>query len=474
MSTTPGRLAAAARLELVDVLQATGGELARLGAVTAFGGVTTDSRTIEPGELFVAIQGETHDGHAFLGAALDRGAGGLVVEAGTPLDGLDATIVSVRESLAALGDLAAYHRRRHPVPLLAVAGSNGKTTTKEMLATILRAAYGEDHVVATRGSQNNLVGLPLTLLRVGAGTRVVVLEIGMNAPGEVWRLAEIAQPDVGLVTCIAEEHLQGVGSLRGAAEANAELYRRLRPSGTAIANADDPLVRAVVLSAFAGHRVLFGDAGDVRASDVVDGGVEGTRFVLEADGTRTPVRLAVAGRHNVSNALAATAAARAVGVPLEVACRALETFSAPSMRMQRMTLASGVVVLNDCYNANPGSMAAAVQTLAASRAARRLAALGEMLELGASAEQAHRDLGRRVGEARVDGLFLMGTHATVVRDGAVAAGLPAERITIAPTHDALATALRAILRDGDLLLLKGSRGAALEKVLRQLGPERSA
>src|SRR6185436_15989209 len=214
--------------------------------------------------------------------------------------GLDGTVIVVRETLAALGDLAAAHRRRHPVPLLAVAGSNGKTTTKEMLAAILRAAYGEAHVVATRGSQNNLVGLPLTLLRVGTETRVVVLEVGMNAPGEVWRLAEIARPDVALITCVAEEHLQGVGSIRGAAEANAELYRRLRPSGTAVVNADDPLVRAVG-AAFDGRRVLFGDDGDVRALDVVDEGIDGTRFVLDAAGERRTVRLQVAGRHNVAN-----------------------------------------------------------------------------------------------------------------------------------------------------------------------------
>jgi UDP-N-acetylmuramoyl-tripeptide--D-alanyl-D-alanine ligase len=472
MSATPGRLAAAARLELVDVLEVTGGELARLGACTTFAGVTTDSRTIEAGELFVAVRGETHDGHAFLRDALARGAGGLVVEAGTALGDLDATVVTARDTLAALGDVAARHRRRHPVPLLAVAGSNGKTTTKEMLATILRAAHGEAHVVATRGSQNNLVGLPLTLLRVGADTRVVVLEIGMNAPGEVWRLAEIAQPDVGLITCIAEEHLAGVGSIRGAAEANAELYRRLRPSGTAIANADDPLVRDVA-AAFAGRRIFFGDAGDVRAHDVVDEGVEGTRFEVEADGERAAVRLQVAGRHNVSNALAATAAARAVGVPLEVVCRALGTFTAPTMRMQRLTLASGVVVLNDCYNANPGSMAAALQTLAASRAARRVAALGEMLELGPGSERAHREIGRRAAEARVDALVLMGTYAAAVRDGAIAAGLPGDRITITPTHAAMADALQAILVADDLLLLKGSRGAALERVL-QLLMERSA
>jgi UDP-N-acetylmuramoyl-tripeptide--D-alanyl-D-alanine ligase len=469
MSAAAGRLAAGASFTLADVLAATGGELARLGAAVDLHGVTTDTRTLEPGELFVAIRGERHDGHAHVAEAARRGAGAIVVEAGTELDGVACTAIVVRETLAALGDVAALHRRRHAIPLVAVAGSNGKTTTKEMLATILRHAYGEAHVVATRGSQNNLVGLPLTLLRVDAETRVAVLEIGMNAPGEVWRLAEIAAPDVGLITCIAEEHLQGVGSIRGAALANAELYRRLRPSGTAVVNADDPLV-ASVADAFAGRRIRFGDAGEVRAHDVVDEGVAGTRFVLDAAGETAPVRLAVAGRHNVSNALGATAAARAIGVPLATIVAGLEAFRAPTMRMQLVTLPSGVRVLNDCYNANPGSMAAALQTLGASRAVRRIAALGEMLELGAAAEAAHRELGTRAAATGVDALLLMGTHAARVREGATAAGMPAERVLIFDSHEALARALATLLRPGDLLLLKGSRGAALERVLQALGP----
>jgi UDP-N-acetylmuramoyl-tripeptide--D-alanyl-D-alanine ligase len=247
----------------------------------------------------------------------------------------------------------------------------------------------------------------------------------------------------------------------------------MRPSGTAIVNVDDPLLRDVA-HVFDGRRVSFGDGGDVHALDVVDEGIDGTRFVLATPTERREVRLEVAGRHNVSNALAATAAALAVGVPLETACRALETFSAPTMRMQRLTLASGVVVLNDCYNANPGSMAAAIQTLSASHAPRRFAVLGEMLELGASAESAHREVGRLAGAAGVNGLFLIGTHAALVRDAAVAAGLPADRVTVAGTHDALADALRGVLEAGDLVLLKGSRGAAMEKVLRRLEPGRSA
>jgi UDP-N-acetylmuramoyl-tripeptide--D-alanyl-D-alanine ligase len=458
---------------LAEVLSATGGELARMGTAVAVRGVQIDTRALAPGELFVALRGERHDGHDYLGDAVARGAAAVVVERGTPLDGIGCTAIVVRETLAALGDLAAHHRHRHPIPLIAVGGSNGKTTTKSMVAAMLEQAYGAAHVVATRGSRNNLIGMPETLLGLDDTTRVAVLEMGMNAPGEMWRLAEIAEPDVGLVTCIAEEHLAGVGSLRGAAEANGELYRRLRPSGTAVVNADDPFVRDIA-RAFGGRHLSFGDAGQVRAHDVVDEGVYGTAFELDTGSERRRLRLRIAGRHNVSNALAATAAALAVDVPLDAICTALERIEAPSMRMEVLALTSGITVLNDCYNANPGSMAAALQTLAASAATRRFAALGEMLELGASAESAHDEVGRRAAAARVDGLFLMGTHAARVRDAAVAAGLAADRIVIAPTHDAMAEALRATLRTGDLLLVKGSRGAALERVVRQLDPEPAA
>jgi UDP-N-acetylmuramoyl-tripeptide--D-alanyl-D-alanine ligase len=464
------RLAAAAAFTLAEVLQATGGELARLGGHAVLRGVTTDTRTIEPGELFVAIRGDTHDGHEHVAEAAKRGAGAVMVERQLADASLPCGVIAVRDTLAALGDLAAWHRRRHPVPVLAVAGSNGKTTTKEMLAAILRHAYGADAVLHTRGTQNNLVGLPLTLLRLGDAQRVVVLELGMNGPGEVWRLAEIASPDVGVITCVAPEHLEGVGSIRGAAEAEAELFRRLRPRATAVVNADDPWVVAAA-ETFAGRTLRFGTSGDVTAIDVVDHGLDGTEFRLALGGATVPVKLGIAGRHNVTNALAAAAMASTQDVPLETIREALETFEAPSMRMQVEHLASGVTVINDAYNANPGSMAAALQTLSASRAGRRLAALGEMRELGAEAEAAHEALGTVAAQARLDALYLLGPHAGLVRAGAEAAGMAAERIVVATDHEDLAARLRAACRPGDLLLLKGSRGAALETVLRHLAAE---
>jgi UDP-N-acetylmuramoyl-tripeptide--D-alanyl-D-alanine ligase len=467
------RLAAPVRFELGELLAATRGELVRLGSRLHFPGVTTDTRAIEPGEVFVAIRGATHDGHDHVGDAVGRGAGAVIVErtvAGIWADQPpDCSLVAVRESLAALGDLAAYHRRRRQARVLAVAGSNGKTTTKEMAAAILREAFGADAVLHTRGTQNNLVGLPLTLLRLGEAQRVAVLELGMNGPGEVWRLAEIAAPDVGVITCVAPEHLEGVGSLHGAAEAEAELFRRLRPSATAVVNADDPLVVAAG-TAFPGRTVSFGTGGQVRAEGLVDRGLEGSAFRLRIGAERAEVRLPVPGRHNVGNALAAAALASLAGAPIDAVRRALERFEPPSMRMQVVRLAAGITVINDAYNANPASMAAALQTLAASAAARRVAVLGEMRELGDHTEAAHEELGRVAGATGLDLLIAIGPHAGLVQAGALAAGLPAERVIVTAEHAEAGERLRAECRAGDLVLLKGSRGAALESVLAHLEP----
>ena len=470
-----------AAFALDEVLAATSGELAALGAHARFAGVTTDSRSVRSGEVFVAIRGDTHDGHGFVPDAVRRGAGAVVVERGYWNDcTADAageragcTVVVVRDSLAALGDLAAFHRRRHRPRVVAITGSNGKTTTKEMLAAILERALGAGGVLRTTGTQNNLVGLPLTLLRLGDSERAAILELGMNGPGEIWRLAEIALPDVGLVTCVAPAHLEGLGSIHGVAEAKAELYRRLRPSATAVVNADDPLVTASA-RAFPGRRVTFtADAAaapgaDVTATAIVDHGLDGTEFHLVVAGAEAPVRLAVPGRHNVSNALAAAAAAHALDVGLDAVRSGLEAFQPPGMRMEVTQLPTGVTVLNDAYNANPASMAAALRTLAASRGRRRLAALGEMRELGTESERAHRELGATAAAAGLDGLFLLGDHAETVRAGAETAGMPLERIHVAASHDELAARLRAACQPGDLLLLKGSRGAAMEEVLRRL------
>jgi UDP-N-acetylmuramoyl-tripeptide--D-alanyl-D-alanine ligase len=457
-------------LDLTDVLAATGGDLHALGGWTRFAGVTTDTRALRPGQLFIAIRGDTHDGHAFVDEAARRGAGAVVVEPAHADRPLDCGVIVVRDTLAALGDLAAFHRRRRSVRVVAVTGSNGKTTTKEMLAAILSRAYGAQAVLRTAGNLNNLVGLPLTLLRAGGHERVAIVEAGMNAPGEIWRLAEIAAPDVGVVTCVGPAHLERLGTLGAIAEAKGELYRRLRPSAAAVVNADDALASAAA-RVFPGRKIAFG-MGEaevaVRAQDVVERGLDGTEFRLVVERHDVPVRLAVPGRHNVTNALAAAAAAHALGVPAADVQAGLEAFQPPGMRMEVTQLPNGITLLNDAYNANPASMAAALRTLAATRGRRRIAVLGEMRELGTHAAAGHRQVGAEAAAAQLDALLVLGPHADAVRAGAEEAGMPAGRIVVATSHAELAERLRAVGRPGDLVLLKGSRGAAMEEVLRLL------
>ena len=443
----PGRAAFA----LDEVLAATRGDLLRLGDRTQFPGVTTDSRRLRPGELFVAIRGESHDGHDFLADASARGAGAVVVDPAHAEQPLACGVVVVRDTLTALGDLAAFHRRRHRPRIVAVTGSNGKTTTKEMLAAILERGLGPGRVLRTIGTQNNLVGLPLTLLRLAGTEDAVILELGMNGPGEIWRLAQIAEPDVGVITCVAPAHLEGLGSIHGVAEAKAELYRRLRPSATAVVNADDPLVAASA-RAFPGRKIPFGtaDVADVTvaAHAIAEQGLDGTDFRLVVERRELPVRLAVPGRHNVTNALAAAAAAHALGIGADAMQAGLEAFQPPGMRMEVTQLPTGVT--------------------AAIEGGHRIAVLGEMRELCAASERAHRELGTTAAEARLDALFLLGEHADHVRSGAEAAGFPADRIVITATHRDLAERLLGFCRPGDVVLLKGSRGAAMEEVLRHL------
>ena len=460
-----------AAFTLEETLAATGGELMRVGSCTRFPGVSTDSRTLAADELFVALRGATHDGHVFAPEAAAHGAGAVLVEPEVGRTLATGGVIMVRDTLVALGRLAHFHRCRSAVRVVAITGSNGKTTTKEMLAAILESWVGGGGVLHTAGNLNNLVGLPLTLLRLGS-ERLAILEAGMNAPGEIWELAGIADPDVGVITCVAPAHLEGLGSVRNVAQAKGELYRRLRPDATAVVNADDPLVTEVARD-FTGRKLTFGrDASAVvRATALTDDGLEGVRFQLGIDGASTRVHLPVPGQHNVTNALAAAAAAHALGVPYETIAVGLARFRPANMRMQVMHLPSGVTVINDAYNANPASMAAALHTLATSRATRRFAALGEMRELGTISVAAHEELGRLAAAAHLDGLFLLGEHAAVVRAGAITAGMAAERIVVAAGHAELADGLRTTLGKGDVLLLKGSRGAEMEKALAPLGGE---
>jgi len=459
-------------LSVEEVIQATGGRILQGEKNVLFEGISADSRTIRAGDLFIALKGDRFDGHAFALEALKKEAGGIVVEeertSGSRWNGFrPKAVIAVKDTLRALGDLARERRRKHRIPVLAVTGSNGKTTTKEMISACLETTLP---VLKTQGNLNNLIGLPMTLLRLTGNEKAVVLEMGMSVPGEIRRLTEIAEPDVGLITNIQQAHLEGMGSLDKLQEEKGELFRKMKPDGTILINRDDPRV-VLLAQEFPGDKMTFGVNGhaDVMARDVRLNGARGTSFTLLLGGEETEIALPLLGRHFVPHALSAIAAAKLLGIDLEKIREALERFHPYSMRMEVLPLEGGAILINDAYNANPASMEAAVETLAEVKGrGKAVAVLGDMLELGGFEEEAHRRLGEKIGELSIDFLLCLGEAAPTVVTSAIRKGLKPERAKVVESHSEAVSLLNRILQKGDWILVKGSRRMAMEKVAEAL------
>lgn len=450
------------------VAAVTGGQILHNGTDVALSGFSTDSRTLQAGDLFIPLRGEHFDGHDYLTQAVRHGAAACLSE--DVVAGLTIPVIQVRDTLQALGDLAHAVRQRFGGPVVAITGTSGKTTTKEMLAAILaRTGPG----LKSAGNFNNLVGVPLTLFGLCPDHRWAVVEMGMSARGEITRLAQITAPQLGIITNIGAGHLEKLGGISGVARAKGELFIQLPAGGTAIVNADDPQIGQLPL-ANGVRRVLFGlsPEAQVRASAIsaADGTVA---FTLHLPSAEAAVQLPVPGRHNVQNALAAAAAAWVLEVSLEDIVAGLAEFKPCPGRMELVKLADDVLVIEDSYNANPLSMRAALDALQdLGRPGRRIAVLGDMLELGQAARELHFEVGALVA-MRADWLFTLGELAREIAAGAAAGGLAAGRIATAATVEELVDRLRAVLQPGDRLLIKGSRGMRMERVsalLRGTGP----
>jgi UDP-N-acetylmuramoyl-tripeptide--D-alanyl-D-alanine ligase len=466
---------------LNEILAATGGRIARQGKKKLFGEVVTDSSKVKKGSVFVALKGERLDGHRFVPDALKRGAACAIVHhavrgstkltTGAPAAS-SATLVRVSDTLRALGDLAHYRREKFAPKVIAITGSNGKTTTKEMAAAIFNEAVLNGQrlrgkILRTEGNFNNLVGLPLTLLKLRPSHKVAIVELGTNRPGEIQRLAEIAAPDVGIITAVAAAHLEGLNSLAGVTREKGALFRNLRPGGAIAVNLDDPRVRRLGAK-FKGRKISYGRRGSVRAEGVRPMDAQGMRFILRAGGRCGPVRLRYLGRHNISNAMGAAALALGLGVGLGAIRRGLEKVKPYPMRMEADSW-RGAGIINDAYNANPASMAAALKTLAVMDGeGEKIAVLGDMFELGKASGREHRELGKRVAKERIDRLYLLGPRAAAVQAGALGGGMSKESIIIGKDHGAVARQLRGHVKKGDWLLIKGSRGMQMEKILDEL------
>jgi len=445
----------------------------RLDPMATVVGVSIDSRTVQPGELFIAIRGPRHDGHDFLTGALERGATAGVVASprmGEYAEEVRGKLLAVDDTLAALGRLAAgackIWRKGKPGRIIgAVAGSVGKTTTKEILAGLVSARFP---VLKTPGNLNNEYGLPLTLLKIGEEHEAVVVELGMSHRGELAALAKMARPEVGVVTRVAVEHLEFFQSIDDIALAERELVENLAwPGATAVLNADDERV-ASFANVARGRVVRFGThrEAEFRAEQIEERGLDGMAFDFVSPAGRARLRLPLIGRHNVMNALAALAAASLWGIGVEEAKCVFPALTPADKRGEVVRFEEGFSVINDSYNSSPTALTALVELLASTPGyQRRLLAAGEMLELGNSSADLHRDCGRRAAGRKIDWIFGVQGHAADLIRGAVEAGHPQDRTQFFETSAEAAAFLAGFVTRGDLLLLKGSRGTKMEKVL---------
>ncbi len=439
------------QLILDEIVKATGGSV--LSAThREFTGLSTDSRTIREGELFVALQGPNFDGHTFLGDALRKGAGAIVhLPAAGPFDGK--TLVRVDDTLKALQDIARYLRGKCSIPVIGVTGTNGKTTTKELIAS----TFGQvKKVLKTRGNLNNHIGMPLCLAGMDGDEEAMVLEMGSNAEGDIRILCDIASPDFAVVTNVGPAHLEGFGSMEMVRKTDLEILDYVR---TVCVNADDGFLMEG-MRGFSGKVITYGieNKADVRAVDIT-AEARGSRFSLCLPGGREiDVCLSLPGRFNVLNALAAAAIADECGIGPEVIKRGLESFGGVPMRLEIKEF-DGLLVISDVYNANPASMEEAIKELARLGKKRTIAVLGDMLELGSYSEEAHRKIVRQLSETGVDIFVAVGRE--MAKASAEFGG------TCYKVEDSFSAGaiLSGICGDGDTVLLKGSRGMKMEKAL---------
>lgn len=452
-----------AAFTVAEVCTATKGTLQGAVAELQFYGICTDTRIVRPGNLFIALTGERFDGHEFLLQAVQKGATGVVVSRKDISLPSGIAVVIVENTLRALQDLANFHRRRYQIPVIAITGSNGKTTTKDLTAAILASRLC---VLKTEANFNNEIGLPLTLLNMTGEHQVAVVEMGMRGPGEIAELAQIAEPTAGIVTNVGETHIELLGSLDNIAQAKSELVEAIPETGFIVLNSDNSYVKTMSSKA-KGRIVFYGieQSGHVQADNIQTEGLH-TSFTCRCHGEEFVLRLPMIGRHNVYNTLAAVAAAWELGLRAEAIQEGLSQFQPTAMR-QQIERVGDYTVINDAYNASPLSMAGAISTLQQVATGRAVAVLGDMLELGEVAVEAHRRIGQATADYGVNAVITVGPLAKHIAIAAREAGV-AETVAC-QDHEEAGAVLRRLLQPGDTVLLKGSRGMRMEKILEMLG-----
>ena len=477
--------------KIESLIQATAGEcIGQYNTATPLGGVQTDSRTIKAGDIFVALTGERFDAHDYVEQVVEAGAGCLILER-KPESAVSVPVILVADAERALGDLAHYRRQSMKslfAPMVAgITGSSGKTTVKEMCSAIFKQRWPEQsdapsaRVLKTEGNFNNLIGLPLSLLPILPKHRAVILEMGMNAPGEIARLTDIANPDTACILNVHGAHLQGLGDIEGVARAKAELFQHCGKETVLVVNGDDPRVVDAATNCEQ-RKIVFGCVGDNRksfdiyATQTETGKKEDISFMLHIGAEKQKVHLQVAGSHNVSNGLAAAAISVAAGIDIQQIVDGLSNFIPTDRRMQIVNGPLGSRIINDTYNANPESMKAGIETLCGLGQETHIAVLGDMLELGPESAALHHRTGETIALAGVDFLGLIGDYAESTQAGAIAKGMDTNKVHICKTKDECLSWLKklgntGVIRPGTYILVKGSRGMQLDKLVERLNGE---
>ncbi|HOQ06188.1 MAG TPA: UDP-N-acetylmuramoyl-tripeptide--D-alanyl-D-alanine ligase [Clostridiales bacterium] len=451
-------------LKISEIMEATQGKLQGGDSSVLVGDISTDSRKINPGSLFIALKGERFDGNDFLTEAFANGAVAVMTDR-EAADFPGRIVIKVEDTLKALHDLALYYRDRFDIPFVGITGSVGKTSTKDMVACALGARY---NVLKNEGNLNNEIGVPLTIFRLEPGHEAAVIEMGMSGFGEIRALTRIVKPKVGIITNIGLSHIEKLGSRQDILRAKLELIEGLQPDGVLILNGDDVMLNGVK-DLLEVRTVSYGLEEDVdyQAYNIRSKGEKGTDFNIKLDGNEYNVHVPAPGVHNVYNALAALAAGHELGVPADLLISGIAGYTPGSMRLNILK-SNGLTVINDAYNASPQSVKAAIDVLNEIEAERRIAVLGDMLELGSWSTVAHKETGAYVAGSRTDMIITVGQAAAHIAEGAMEAGFPGSGIVVLANNGEAIRYLQDIIREGDAILVKGSRGMMMEEIVNSL------
>lgn len=453
------------KLTCREILEATGGKLISGDDSKVFLHISTDSRKIADGDLFIPIVGEKFDGHVFINSALEQGAAGAITQKVIEVS-VNKPLILVDDTLKALQKIASYYRSRFSIPFVGITGSVGKTSTKDMIASVLDQKY---RVLKTQGNFNNEIGLPLTIFNLESIHEAAVIEMGMSGFGEISRLTAIACPDVAVITNIGLSHIEKLGSRNNILKAKLEILEGLDEDGLVVLNGDDDLLSTQIGKL--GYRTVsygLSENNDYQARNVENLGEEGTTFIIELSGNSYVIHVPVPGIHNVYNALAAIAVAIELGVTIEKAVEGIKEFCPGNMRLNIINH-NGIKIINDAYNASPNSMEAAINVLFdIKQQGRTVAVLGDMLEMGDWAPEAHRGVGKYARDKGIDYIITVGKAAADIANGALKAGATEESINVFDSNEKAVEFLKSFLKQDDTVLVKGSRGMKMEQIVEAL------